>query len=226
VERADEVISAAAVRASMRVGIIGTGRIGRTVARHLVDAGHEVAVSNSRGPDSLAELVDELGPNARAATVREAATFGEVVLEAIPFGDHRELPADALADRIVISASNYYPDRDGEIAFDGRTQTELVAEHLAESTVVKAFNTMYWETLRDEARPDADLDDRLVLFVAGDDDEAKAVVSDLIREFGFAAVDTGSLREGGRRQEPGSPIYNEPMTPDEARARLAETDKA
>jgi hypothetical protein len=121
----------------------------------------------------------------------------------------------------VISAANYYPDRDGEIDLGGRTQTELLATHLADSRVVKAFNTMYWETLRDEARPDAAREDRLVLFVAGDDETAKGVVSDLIEEIGFAAIDTGSLADS-HRQEPGSPIYNEPMTPAEARAALDE----
>jgi hypothetical protein len=141
-------------------------------------------------------------------------------MEAIPFGAYRELPADALADTVVISASNYYPDRDGDIDLEGRTQTELVAAHLDDSRVVKAFNTMYWETLRDEGRPDADREERLALFLAGDDAAAKATVAELIEEFGFAAVDTGSLAEGGRLQEPGSRIYNEPMTPAEARTAL------
>lgn len=204
----------------MRIGIIGSGNIGSTVAKHVVDAGHEVAISNSRGPDSLSDLVADLGPNARAATVDEAARFGEVVLEAIPFGEYESLPADALADTIVISAANHYPERDGEIDFDGLTETGIVAAHLADARVVKAFNTMYYETLRTEARPDAPLEDRLVLFLAGDD-EAKGVVADLIEEIGFAPIDVGSL-EDGRYMEPGSAIYNEPMTPAEARERLAE----
>ena len=87
--------------------------------------------------------------------------------------------------------------------------------------IVKAFNTMYYQRLQDEGRPEADLDDRLAIFVAGDDVEAKAVVSKLIEEIGFAPVDTGSLREGGRRQQPGSPIYNVPIKPAEAREELA-----
>jgi hypothetical protein len=205
----------------MRIGVIGSGNIGSTAARHFVDAGHEVAIGNSRGPDSLAGLVADLGPGARAATVAEAASFGEVVLEAIPFGAYETLPADALAGRVVISAANYYPDRDGAVEFDGRTQTELVADHLDRSAVVKAFNTMYYETLRAEARPDAPLDERLVLFLAGDDADARGTVAALIEEIGFAPVDVGSLREG-RYTEPGSPIYNEPMTPPEAEAALTD----
>lgn len=207
-----------------KIGLIGSGNIGRTLAELLVEAGHEVMVSNSRGPESLADLVTELGSGARAGTPAEAGAFGEIVIEAIPFGEYSELPVDALAGKIVVSASNYYPNRDGEIEFDGLSQTEVVAGYLRDARVVKAFNTMHWETLRDEGRPTAPASERLVVFLAGDDPVAKAVVSDLIAEIGFTPVDTGSLAEGGRRQEPGSPLYGEPMRPDEARTTLAELD--
>lgn len=210
----------------MQIAILGSGNIGSTLAHHFVAVGHEVAIANSRGPDSLANLVAEPGSNARKATVVEAAGFGEVVVEAIPFGRYEELPAEALADTIVVSASNYYPERDGEIDFGERTRTDLVAEHLADAAVVKAFNTMYYETLREEARPDAPLDDRLAIFLAGDEENAKAVVSELIATIGFAPVDTGSLAAGGSLQEPGSPIYNAPMTAPEARAALADLEGA
>jgi hypothetical protein len=205
----------------MHIGIIGSGNIGSVAARHFVTGGHEVGISNSRGPDSLSDLVADLGSNARALTVERVADFGEVVLEAIPFGEYRSLPADELAGKTVISAANYYPDRDGEIDLEGRTQTDLVAAHLADSTVVKAFNTMYYETLREEARPDAPLKDRLVLFLAGDDSEAKSVVSRLIEEVGFAPLDVGSLRDGAM-MEPGSAVYNEPMRLERARTVLEE----
>lgn len=208
----------------MQIAILGAGNIGSTLAHHFVAADHEVVIANSRDPETLTDLIDELGANAGAATVDETATFGEVVVEAIPFGRYADLPAKALAGKIVVSASNYYPGRDGEIDLRGVTQTELVARHLAESTVVKAFNTMYWETLREEARPDAPLDDRLAIFLAGDDQDAKELVSDLLAEIGFAPIDTGSLAVGGALQEPGSEIYNEPMTAPEARRTLAEID--
>jgi len=208
----------------MRIGIIGTGNIGSTLAHHFAAAGHEVALANSRGPETLSDLVAEIGQNARAATVEETAAFGEVVVEAIPFGRYEDLPADALAGKVVVSASNYYPDRDGEIDFEGHTETELIARHLENSDVVKAFNTMYYETLRDEARPNAPIDDRLAVFLAGDGESAKETVSDLIEEIGFAPIDTGSLAAGGALQEPGSEIYNEPMTAPEARQALAELD--
>lgn len=194
--------------------------MGTTAARLFAEAGHEVAVSNSRGPETLSEVVQDLGARVRAVTIEEAADFGEVVLEAIPFGRYKDLPADSLAGKIVIDASNYYPGRDGNIDLEGLTSTGLLARHLADSRIVKAFNTMFYETLASEGRTDAPVEDRLVLFVAGDDAEAKSIVADLIEEIGFAPVDTGSLNDS-RKQEPGAPVYNTPMTPDQAREMLA-----
>jgi predicted dinucleotide-binding enzyme len=205
----------------MNIGIVGSGNIGATAARIFANVGHDVAVSNSRGPESLVPLVEEIGSNARAATVEEAADFGDVVLVAMPFFAYEVLPADRLAGKVVVDAMNYYERRDGRIDFNGLTSSEVVAQHLPNSRLVKAFNTMHYQTLRTEGRPSAPMEERLVLFVAGYDEEAKAVVSRLIEEIGFAPVDTGSLRDGGRKQEPGSPIYNVPMTVGRAREELA-----
>ena len=206
----------------MNIGIIGSGNIGENAAGLFVQAGHEVFVSNSRGPESLQDLVDEIGPNVRAATVDEAAEFGDVVLVAIPFFARDTLPAEELSGRIVIDATNYYPGRDGEIDFDGLTSSELLAQNIPGARLVKSFNTMYYETLANEGR--SENEDRLVLFLAGDDEDAKETVSRLIEEISFAPVDTGSLREGGEKQHPGSAIYNNPMTEDQAREKLAEMD--
>jgi predicted dinucleotide-binding enzyme len=187
----------------MRIGVIGAGHLGATAAEIFVKAGHEVAIANSRWPESLAGLVAELGDGARAATVEDAAAFGEVVLVAIPFAQYQALPAAALAGKIVIDAMNDYQGAD-----PAATSSELLAAHLPGARVVKAFNTMYWQLLRDRGhlgRPE----DRLVLLVAGDDREAKARVARLIEEVGFAPVDTGGLGEGARRQQPGAPIYTE-----------------
>jgi predicted dinucleotide-binding enzyme len=203
----------------LNIGIIGSGNIGGTVARLFAKAGHEVAVANSRGPETLAGLVEEIGPNARAVTVEEAARFGDVVLEAIPFGRYEELPAEALSGKIVVTASNYYPGRDGEMDLDGLAQSEAVARHLEGARVVKAFNTIYFGRLAENGRPGAPLEEREVIFVAGDDEEARRVVSGLIEEIGFAPVETGTLAESGR-QEPGAPIYNVPMIPAEAHEAL------
>ena len=193
----------------MRIGIIGSGNIGATAAQLFARAGHDVAISNSRGPETLQELVDNIGPNVRAVTVEEAAEFGEVVLEAIPFGRYKELPVEPLAGKVVVDTANYYPQRDGEIDLGGLTSSEEIARYLGPDVrLVKALNTMYYETLASEGNPEASLEERLVLFVAGDDEEAKAVVSRLIEEIGFAPVDTGSLGEGGNKQQPGSAVYN------------------
>ncbi len=205
----------------MNIGIIGSGNIGANAARLFAESGHEVAVSNSRGPESLQDLVDEIGPNARATTVEEAADFGEVVLVAIPFFARDTLPS-GLDGKIVIDATNYYPGRDGDVDFDGLTSSESPARNIPGARLVKAFNTMYYETLAKEGRSEGE--DRLVLFVAGDDKEAKATVSGLIEEIGFEPMDTGSLRDGGRKQQPDSPIYNNPMTEDQANQILETLD--
>jgi predicted dinucleotide-binding enzyme len=205
----------------MNIGIIGSGNIGATAARLFTEAGHKVAVSNSREPESLESLVEEIGPRARTMTVEEAAAFGEVVLVAMPLFAYETLPSDQLAGKIVVDATNYYEGRDGQIDFDGLTSSELVARGLSGARVVKAFNTMYYETLATEGQPNAPADNRFVLFVAGDDAKAKSVVSQLIEQIGFAPVDTGSLGEGGSKQQPGSPIYNLPMNEDQAGETLA-----
>lgn len=203
----------------MNIGIIGSGHIGGTLARLWARNGHQVAVSNSRGPASLEALVAEIGPNARAVTIDEAAGFGDVVVVAIPFKAYRLLPAERLSRKIVVDAMNYYPQRDGEIDFGTLNSSEVVARFLSGARLVKAFNTIYWERLLHEGR--ASGPDRLAVFVAGDDAEAKAVVSSLIEEIGFDPVDTGSLREGGRLQQPGEPIYNNPINAQQARELLA-----
>jgi 8-hydroxy-5-deazaflavin:NADPH oxidoreductase len=205
----------------MKIGIIGSGHIGETAARLFIKAGHEVAISNSRGPDSLQAMVRELGPRARATRVEEAAAFGEVVLVAVPLKAYDTLPRAQLSGKIVIDAMNYYPQRDGQIDFKGHSTSQFVAQHLPGARVVKTFNTMFFKTLGQDEKPGAPYEDRLVLFVAGDDAEAKKTVSALIDQIGFAAVETGTLEVGGRRQQPDSAIYNRPMKPAQAREVLS-----
>jgi hypothetical protein len=207
----------------MKIGIIGSGNIGGTLTKLCARHGHEVAVANSRGPDTLAGLVEEAGEGTRAATVDDAAGFGEVVVVAVPLRAYRDLPAEPLAGRIVVDANNYYPARDGSIAElddDSTTSSELLAAHIPASKVVKAFNTMHYGPLGGEGRPDAPRDERLAIFLAGDDEDAKRTVAGLIDELGFAPVDTGGLADGGRRQQPGAPVYNTPMKAPDAEAAL------
>ena len=205
----------------MRIGIVGSGMIGGTLGTLFARAGHEVVLSNSRGPDSLRELVEGIGPNAQALTVDEAASFGEVVLLAVPFRKPEALPPpDKVAGKVVIDAMNPYGEG-GVMDLGDSTSSEETAKRLPGARVVKAFNTLHYKMLQDEGRPGADLKDRLAVFLAGDDAETKAVVSKLIEEIGFAPIDAGSLREGGWRLEPGSPIYNAPLKGGEAQEAVS-----
>jgi predicted dinucleotide-binding enzyme len=208
----------------MKIGIIGSGKIGGTLTRLFARHGHDVAVANSRGPDTLGELVAEAGNGARAATVEEAADFADLVVIAVPVVAYDGLPADRFEGKVVIDAGNYYPARDGQIESldsDSTTSTELLGERLQGARMVKAFNTMNFRPLGEEGRPDAPREQRLAIFLAGDDEQAKGTVAELIDELGFAPVDTGSLAEGGRRQQPGAAVYNNPMRAEEAEAALA-----
>lgn len=208
----------------MKIGIIGAGYIGGTTARLFVDAGHEVALSNSRSPVTLEPRVAELGPQARAATPAEAAKFGEVVLLAVPLRAYNDLPGAELRGKIVIDAMNYYPERDGhfpQLDSGQTTSSEMVADVLPGARVVKAFNTIYFEHLKSQSRKNAPVEDRRAIFIAGDDTDAKRIVAQLIADIGFGAYDMGSLREG-RRQQPGTPVYNRSMKMSEARAAASE----
>jgi 8-hydroxy-5-deazaflavin:NADPH oxidoreductase len=208
----------------MKIGIIGSGNIGATSARLFVGAGHEVALSNSRGGEGLSALVAELGPKAHAATIEDAARFGEVVLVAIPFGKIGTLPAGGFQGKVVIDAGNYYPQRDGkfpELDKDETTSSELLASHLKGARIVKGFNTIWFEHLRTQGDTNLPLEERRVIFIAGDDSGAKEVAARLIEEIGFAAVDTGFLHEGGRSQQPGTAVYNKELTAREASELLA-----
>ncbi len=207
----------------MKIGIIGAGNIGGNAAKLFAKAGHEIAIANSRSPETLTDLVNEIGHGAKAVTADEAAKFGEIVFVSVPLGKINELPADGFDGKIVIDSNNYYPDRDGQIAeldSDETTSSELLAEHLKSAKIVKAFNTIWFEHLKTLGNKDLEPANRRVIFVAGDDADAKTTVSNLIEEIGFAAYDTGSLSEGGRNQQPGTAIYNQNITLSEAPAIL------
>lgn len=208
----------------MKIGIIGSGNIGANAARLFVRAGHEVALSNSRGGEGLEAFVAELGGNAKATTIEEAANSAEVVLVAIPFGKFRTLPADAFKGKVVIDAGNYYPERDGKFAEldnDETTSSELMASQLKEARLVKGFNTIWFQHLATQGDASRPLEERRAIFIAGDDSQAKEIVAQLIEEIGFAAVDTGFLHEGGRSQQPGTAVYNKDVTAKEAAALLS-----
>ncbi len=183
-------------------GFIGSGNIGSTVARLAIAAGHDVVMSNSRGPETLADLIDQLGPRSQAATSDEAAAAGDVVVVTIPLKSHRDVPVDELRGKVVVDTMNYYPDRDGRIAElddESMTTSELLQVQLPESKVVKAFNNIYFEHLGWLARPSGD-PERSALAIAGDDEDAKRTVTDLLDEIGYDTADLGPLAEGWRTQ--------------------------
>lgn len=203
------------------IGIIGSGMIGGTVARLSVAAGYDVVVSNSRGPQTLGELVAELGPHAEAGTAQEAAEAADYVLVSIPVRAYADLPAKALAGLPVMDTGNYYPQRDGRIAeLDAGviTSSELLQRYLPGAQVVKAFNNIFFRHLASLARRHEsfarryDGPDRSALPIAGDDEDAKAAVAMYIDWIGYDVVDAGPLAESWR-QEPGTPAYGSPYGP-------------
>jgi 8-hydroxy-5-deazaflavin:NADPH oxidoreductase len=204
------------------IGLIGAGHIGSQLARLAVKNGYDVAISNSRGPESLKALVAELGPKARAATPEEAAKAGDIVVVTVPLKNYRQVPVAPLAGKIVIDTNNYYPDRDGHIAeldSESKTTAELLQEHLPASKVVKAFNHIYAAALTTDGQP-AGSKNRRALAIAGNDPAAKATVARLIDEFGFDTVDMGDLKESWRIQRD-TPGYGPRRNAKELRENLA-----
>ena len=204
------------------IGLIGAGHIGSQVARLAVKNGYDVAISNSRGPETLSDLVAELGPKARAATPLDAAKAGDIVVVTIPLKNYRSVPVEPLAGKVVIDTNNYYPQRDGhipELDNESTTTSELLQAHLPKSKVVKAFNHIYASQLTTDGLP-AGSKNRRALVIAGNDREAKATVTRLLDQFGFDTVDAGSLKEGWRIQRD-TPGYGPRRTAEELRNDLA-----
>ena len=208
----------------MKIGILGSGHIGGTLGIHFARAGHIVFFS-SRHPNDLQKLVTEAGKGSRMGTLEEATRFGEVVVLAIPWRKKEDLPQmDLFKGKIVIDAMNPYSAIGKVIDLGDRTSSEEVARLLPGARLVKAFNTMGFADLQSGAFRSGK--DRWAIFVAGDDAEAKRIVSGLIESIGFVPIDTGSLREGGRLQQPGPPIYAKRLTEEQARALLQSLKKS
>ena len=216
------------------LGLIGAGHIGGTIARLATAAGIEVVVANSRGPDTLQELVAELGEHARAAYAAEAARDADLVVVSIPLRSITNLPKAELAGKTVVDTGNYYPQRDGDIdeLDNGSAITsEMLARQLRGAHVVRAFNNIFWGHLGVLARPHGD-GERSALPIAGDDATAKRQVAELLDALGYDAVDAGPLGEGWRFERD-TPAYTEPyhsgaglLAAATARAADAETIRA
>jgi predicted dinucleotide-binding enzyme len=204
----------------MRIGIIGSGHIGGAAARLFVAAGHEVALAHASGPESLRDQVEALGARARAVTVEQAAEFGQVVLLAIPWRSRGDLPADRLRGKVVVDAMNPYRPDFALYDLGDSTSSEEVAKALPGARLVKALNHLFANDLASRGRTDGPVQERTALFLAGDDQEAKQIVARLAEDIGFAPVDSGSLRDGGRLQQAGGPLYTRVMTGADAEAVL------
>jgi predicted dinucleotide-binding enzyme len=211
----------------MKIGIIGAGMIGGTLARRLVALGHEVAIANSRGPQTLAKLAKESG--ARAVTVQEAARGGEIVIVTIPQRAILDLPKDLFAgvsaDVVVIDTGNYYPARDGSIPAleKGQPESAWVAEQIGRP-VVKAFNNIFYVSLAEKGAPRG-TKGRIALPVSGDPPEARKKVMKLVDDLGFDAVDAGGLEDSWRHQ-PGTPAYTADHDEPKLRGALAAAERS
>jgi 8-hydroxy-5-deazaflavin:NADPH oxidoreductase len=197
------------------LGLIGSGHIGGTLARLAIRAGYDVVLSNSRGPDTLRDLVAELGPQARAATAADAGTAGDLVVVCVPFRAYLAVPVQPLNGKVVMDTNNYYPQRDGnyaELDDSSTTSSELLQLHLPTAKVVKVFNNITFKHLASLARP-AGASDRSALPIAGDDPDAKAAVAAFLDAIGYDTVDAGPLADGGRQFQVGTPAYGIPYGP-------------
>jgi predicted dinucleotide-binding enzyme len=205
----------------MKIAIIGSGNIGGPLGRLWAAAGHQVRFG-SRNPGRLTALVDTItaaGGDAGAASVVEAAAFGEVVLEAIPFAALPDLPLAELAGKPLLSAANYYPQRDGEIDLRGLSQSEWAALQLPGVRLVKAFNMMRAGVI--EALAEGGGTPGIAILLAGDDATAKGVAGLLVRDAKFEPVDAGQLSAGRLFQSPDAPLYDVRLAPADVRAKLA-----
>jgi predicted dinucleotide-binding enzyme len=196
----------------MEIGILGSGKIGETLARLFARAGHRVRLANSRGPASLVTLCAAIGDNVEPCDAQDAVDASELVVLAIPWTRREEVLGETgpYDGKIVVDAMNQYTE-DFEIEDLGdRTSSEVTRALVPGALLVKAFNTIYYKRLAEEAKPHG-AKGRLAIPVASDDAAAKRVVMDLIDAIGFDPVDNDGLVAGGRKQQPGEPIYNQPI---------------
>jgi 8-hydroxy-5-deazaflavin:NADPH oxidoreductase len=207
-------------RRPLKIGIIGAGKIGGSLATLWAKAGHEVLVS-SRHPDELQELARSLGPKARVGTPQEAARFGEVVLVSVPYGALPQIGRDLASDlkgKVVLDTGNPYPERDGEMAVAARQKGTGVAsaEFLPGVRLVRAFNAISYRNLRSEAHRAGE---PIGIPIAGDDHEALGVAERLVKDAGFEPVVVGPLARA-KLFDVGTPVYTKLLTARELRARL------
>ncbi|GAA0963131.1 NADPH-dependent F420 reductase [Frigoribacterium faeni] len=209
------------------IGIIGAGNIGSQVARAAIEQGYDVVISNSRGPETLADLVADLGPKARAATAEEAGEAGEIVVVTVPLKNYEQVPVEPLAGKVVIDTNNYYFERDGRIAaLDNGIDTvsQMLQRHLPDSKVAKGFNHIMAKDITTDGTP-AGTEGRRALATSSDFEEAAELVQRLYDEMGFDTVNVGPLSESWR-VERDQPAYVVSQTRSELVENLAKATRA
>lgn len=192
------------------IGIIGAGEVGSHIAKAAIDVGHHVVIANSRGPETLAPLIEVLGPNARADTAAGAAAAGDFVIIAVPLKMQNDMPTDALADKVVIDTNNYMAWRDGHFPIVDsyeKSEHELRQEQLPRSRVAKAFTHIQAPRILTWGRPKG-APDRLAMATSSDYADAIETVRDLYDQFGFDTVSVGPLSESWRIT-PGQPAWKQ-----------------
>jgi 8-hydroxy-5-deazaflavin:NADPH oxidoreductase len=208
------------------IGIIGSGHVGSNLAQAAIAHGYEVLLSNSQGPETLSDLVKDLGPHARAATPAEAAAAGDFAIVAIPITTIDQVPVEPLAGKVVIATVNYFPQRDGhfpEIDNGMTTVPGLLQAHLPTSRVVRAFSMINAAEMSGDGHPEGD-PKRRALALAGDDPAAKQLVANVYNEFGFDALDIGGLDESWR-VDAGQPAFVVPQNLAELKANVAKAKR-
>jgi 8-hydroxy-5-deazaflavin:NADPH oxidoreductase len=208
------------------IGIIGSGHVGSNIAKAAIANSYDVVLSNSQGPQTLAGLVQELGPHAKAATAAEAAAQGDFAVVAIPLASIDQVPVEPLAGKVVIATINYFPDRLGHVAaIDNGTTTApgMLQAHLPTSRVVRAFSMINAAEMSGDGHPRGD-PQRRALALAGDDPEAKQLVAHLYDQFGFDAVDIGGLAESWRL-DAGQPAFVTRQNAEQLKANVAKATR-
>jgi predicted dinucleotide-binding enzyme len=192
----------------LRLGIVGAGKFGTTLARTAIAAGYDVAIAGSGRADKIALTIDVLAPGARALSAGEVVDKTDVIVLAVPMHRFRELPADLFAGKVLIDATNYWPPVDGEdpeLAGAKEGTSSIVQRHFPSARVVKSLNQLGYHQLEETARPSGAID-RIAIAAAGDDQLAVRTVMKLIDRLGFDPIDAGPLRNGLRLEPDGSPI--------------------
>lgn len=204
----------------MKIGIIGSGNIGGNLARLFIKAGYDVALANSRGPSSLRSFIYELGGKLHPVDVDGAVIYGDVVVVAIHWRTLDSLSVFKVPGKIIVDATNPYKDDGTFFDLGDDISSSEVIKHFPRGTVVKAFNTIWFQHLAEKGNINLPVPERRVIPIAGDDKNAKAKISRLIEDIGFGSLDTGNLKEGSSLQGVQGILYNKDITVKEASSMI------